>query len=161
MAGCVVQGQDEGKRPIELSLPRVEAEKIEDGYQIRLEGEFYLRVKAEDSFWLRMVVLFLRQLEGPVQRQGGRATRDGRRPLVPQQQLAAWFAVPQPHISRWEEYWLARKWAKLLSLRNCEVLTVELRDQIVDVFARFPWKGQQWVWEHLQGARGGRQSKAR
>jgi hypothetical protein len=30
------------------------------------------------------------------------------------------------------------------------VLTVELRDQIVDVFARFPWKGQQWVWEHLQ-----------
>jgi transposase-like protein len=30
------------------------------------------------------------------------------------------------------------------------VLTVELRDRIVDVFARFPWHGQQWVWEHLQ-----------
>jgi hypothetical protein len=37
-----------------------------------------------------------------------------------------------------------------LSLRRCEVLTVEVRDQIVDVFARFPWKGQQWVWQHLQ-----------
>ena len=150
MASCVLGGQEERKRPVELSLPRVEVEKSEDGYQIRLEGEFYLRVKAEDTFWLRMVILFLRQLEGPVQRRGGRATRDGRRPLVPQQQLAAWFAVPQPDISRWEEYWLARNWADLLSLRSCEVLTGELRDQIVDVFARFPWKGQQWVREHLQ-----------
>ena len=58
--------------------------------------------------------------------------------------------MPQPHISRWEEYWLARNWADLLSLRNCEVFTVELRDQIVDVFARFPWKGQDWVYQHLR-----------
>jgi hypothetical protein len=150
MAGCVVGGREAGKRPIELCLPRVGVERIEDGYQIRLAGEFCLRVKAEDPFWLRMVILFLRQLEGPVQRQGGRATRDGRRPLVPQQQLAAWFEVPQPNISRWEAYWLARNWAHLLSLRRCDVLTVELRDRIVDVFARFPWQGQQWVWEHLQ-----------
>jgi transposase-like protein len=70
--------------------------------------------------------------------------------LVPQQQLAAWFEVPQPNISRWERYWQDRNWSLLLSLRHCEVLTGELRDQIVDVFARFPWKGQQWVWEHLQ-----------
>jgi hypothetical protein len=135
--------EEEEKGPVEVL-------KIESGYRIRLEGEFYLRVKAEDTFWLRMVILFLRQLEGPVQRQGSRATRDGRRPMVPQQQLAAWFEVPQPHISRWEEYWLARNWADLLSLRNCEVFTVELRDQIVDVFARFPWKGQKWVYQHLR-----------
>ena len=38
-------------------------------------------------------------LEGPVARRGGRATRDGRRPLLSQQQLAAWFEVAQPHIS--------------------------------------------------------------
>jgi hypothetical protein len=159
VAGCVVQRhvlseacpersrraawEEEEKGPVEVL-------KIEGGYRIRLEGEFYLQVNAEDTFWLRMVILFLRQLEGPVQRQGGRATRDGRRPLVPQQQLAGWFEVPQPHISRWEEYWLARNWADLLSLRNCEVFTVELRDQIVDVFARFPWKGQKWVYEHLR-----------
>ncbi len=60
------------------------------------------------------------------------------------------FRSPQPDISRWESYWQERNWAHLLSLRRCEVLTVEVRDQIVDVFARFPWKGQQWVWEHLQ-----------
>jgi transposase-like protein len=150
MAGCVVQGQEEEKKPIEVSLPRVQVKKIEDGYQIRLEGEFYLKVNGEDTFWLRLVILFLRQLEGPVERQGSRATRDGRRPLVPQQQLSTWFQVPQPHISRWEEYWLARNWANLLSLRNCEVFTVDLRDQIVDVFARFPWKGQKWVYQYLR-----------
>jgi hypothetical protein len=150
LAGCVVQGQKQEKKAVEVSLPRVEVMKTEDGYQIRLEGEFYLRVNAEDIFWLRMVILFLRQLEGPVERRGGRATRDGRRPFVPQQQVAAWFEVPQPHISRWEKYWLERDWANLLSLRHSEVLTVEVRDKVVDVFARFPWKGQQWVWEHLQ-----------
>jgi transposase-like protein len=64
--------------------------------------------------------------------------------------LSACFGVPQPHISRWEEYWLARNWANLLSLRNCEVFTVDLRDQIVDVLARFPWKGQKWVYQHLR-----------
>ena len=136
------EGKEEEKGPVEVV-------KIESGYQIRLEGEFYLQVNAEDTFWLRMVILFLRQLEGPVQRLGGRATRDGRRPLVPQQQLAARFEVPQPHISRWEKYWLERDWASLLSLRDCEVFTHELRDLIVDVFARFPWKGQDWVYQHL------------
>jgi hypothetical protein len=150
VAGCVVQGQEQKKKAIEVSRPRVEVKKGEDGYQIRLEGAFCLKVDAEDTFWLRMVILFLRQLEGPVERRGGRATRDGRRPLVPQQQLAAWYEVPQPNISRWERYWQDRNWSLLLSLRHCEVLTGELRDQIVDVFARFPWKGQQWVWEHLQ-----------
>jgi hypothetical protein len=124
LAGCVVQGQKQEKKAVEVSLPRVEVMKTEDGYQIRLEGEFYLRVNAEDIFWLRMVILFLRQLEGPVERRGGRATRDGRRPFVPQQQVAAWFEVPQPHISRWEKYWLERDWANLLSLRHSEVLTV-------------------------------------
>lgn len=150
MVGCVVQRHEEEKGPVEVSLPRVEVVEVEGGHQIRLEGEFYLKVNAEDTFWLRMVILFLRQLEGREERQGGRATRDDRRPLLPQQQLAQGFGVPQPHISRWEGYWLGRDWASLLSLRNCEVLTVELRDQIVDVLARFPWKGQQWVWEHLQ-----------
>ena len=64
MVGCVVQGQEEEKRAIEVSLPRVEVTKIEGGYQIRLEGEFYLKVNAEDTFWLRIVILFLRRLEG-------------------------------------------------------------------------------------------------
>lgn len=96
-----------------------------------------------------MAILFLRQWEGLMARQGSRATRDGRRPLVTQQPLAACFGVPQPDISRWERYWLERDWANLLSLHSAEVLTVELREQIVDVLARFPWWGQERVYEHL------------
>ncbi|HFD40696.1 MAG TPA: hypothetical protein ENJ31_12710 [Anaerolineae bacterium] len=73
--------------------------------------------------------------------------------MLSQQQLAAWFEVAQPHISRWEKYWPERDWANLLNQRYGEVLTVELRAKIVDVLARFPWKGQQWVWAYLQEQR--------
>ncbi|HDN79593.1 MAG: hypothetical protein DRI61_14390, partial [Chloroflexi bacterium] len=31
---------------------------------------------------------------------GGRRTRDGRTPFIAQEKLAAWFGMPQPHISR-------------------------------------------------------------
>ena len=85
---------------------QLEVEEKEDVYEVHL-GEWRLRVAKEEPFRMRLLILFLRQLEGPTERQGSRATRDGRRPVVRQQQLAAWFKVPQPHISRWEGYWLA------------------------------------------------------
>jgi hypothetical protein len=147
--GCVVRKEAESQA--EVLQPLVEVSRVEGGHRIRLRGEFYLTVKGEDPFRLRQAILFLRQLEGPAERRGSRATRDGRRPLVSQQQLAAWFGVPQPNISRWEGYWLAGDWANLLSLQSVEVLTVELRDQIVDVMAWFPWWGQERVYEYLRG----------
>jgi hypothetical protein len=128
----------------------VEIASVEGGYDIRLVGEFRLRVKEGDTFWLRMVILLLRQLEGPVGRCGGRATRDGRRPLVAQQRLATGFGVPQPDISRWEKYWLERDWANLLSLHSAEVLSAALRAQIVAVCGRFPWWSQSRVYTHLR-----------
>jgi hypothetical protein len=133
-----------------VSWPRIELMRVEGERWIRLQGEFYLPVSGDDPFRLRQTMLFLRQLEGPVARRGSRATRDGRRPLVTQQQLAAWFGVPQPDISRWERYWLEGDWANLLSLCSAEVLTVELRDRIVEVFGRFPWWGQEQVYEYLR-----------
>jgi hypothetical protein len=63
--------------------------------------------------------------------------------------LAAWFGVAQPHISRWEKYWLGGDWANLLSLKSAEVLTTDLREQIVEVLARFPWWGRERVYDHL------------
>jgi transposase-like protein len=150
LAGCGFHGNGESVGGAGASPPEVEMVKVDGGYLIRLRGEFYLAVKGNDAFRLRQAILFLRQLEGPSERRGSRATRDGRRPLVAQQQLAAWFEVPQPHISRWEKYWQAGDWANLLSLHSAQVLTVELRDQIVDVLARFPWWGQEQVYEHLR-----------
>jgi len=150
LMGCVVRGKGEAESQAEAWLPQIEVKGVERGYQVWFGEEFYLPVKDNDPFRLRLAILFLRQLEGSTNRRGSRATRDGRRPLVRQQQLAAWFGVPQPDISRWEGYWLAGDWANLLSLQSAEVLTVDLRDQIVDVMARFPWWGQERVYEHLR-----------
>ena len=132
-----------------MSQPQVTMTVEEDGYRIDLRGEFHLKVKGINPFKKRMAIIFLRELEGPTPRQGSRETRSERRPLVSQQKLAAWFGVPQPNISRWEKYWLEEDWANLLSLKSAEVLTVELRDQIIDVFAHFPWHGVEWVYKYL------------
>ena len=92
----------------------------------------------------------LRGLEGAHPRRGSRATRDGRRPLIAQQALARAFGVNQPEISRWERYEQEQDWANLLSLHSAEVLTTELRAQILDVCARFPWWSRRRVYEHLR-----------
>jgi hypothetical protein len=145
MGGLVVQG-GLGDR---MAQPVVEGVSGAEGSRLRLHGEFYLPLP-EDPLEQRLAIHWLRQLEGPTPRQGSRATRDGRRPLIPQQQLAACFGVPQPSISRWEGYWLNGDWANLLSLQTPLVLTAELRAQIVDVCARFPWWGQDQVCAYLQ-----------
>ncbi len=148
MLGAMVVMPD--RQAGEPSETQVTVTATEGGYRVDLRGELHLVVNGADPFWLRMTILFLRQLEGPLPRQGSRATREGRRPLVPQQKLAAWFGVAQPHISLWEKWWLAGDWANLLSLNSVEVLTVELRHQIVDVLARFPWRGVDWVYTYLR-----------
>jgi hypothetical protein len=150
LVGGVVHRPSELEGPEEVLGPGITAWRVAGGRQIRLQGEFYLMVPDDDPFRQRLAIVHLRQWAGPEERRGSRATRDGRRPLVTQQRLAACFGVPQPDLSRWEGYWLAGDWANLLSLCSREVLTGELRDQIVDVLARFPWWGQARVYEHLQ-----------
>ena len=120
-------------------------------YEVHLKGEFNLRVKGDDSFAVRILIVFLSLLEVPGEERGSRRTRDGRTPFVRQQQLAAWFGVPQPDISRWLRYWLERDWRRLLSQRTKEVLTLELQQRIIETWARFPWWGAERVWTHLQG----------
>ena len=136
----------------EAVQPKASVNVVQEGeeYRIELEGPLYLTLPRGRTFWLRMTILFLRQLESPTPRQGSRATRDGRRPLVSQQQLAGWFGVKQPEISRWEKYLLDENWSDLLSLNTPLVLSWELRQQIVDVLARFPWWGLTKVTAYLQ-----------
>ena len=67
-----------------------------------------------------------------------------------QWQLAEWFGVPQPDISRWLKYWQAADWANLLSLHSAEVLTAELVGRIVEVCATFPTWGVARVYQHLR-----------
>jgi hypothetical protein len=74
----------------------------------------------------------------------------GRRLPTGQTQIAEWFEVRQPNVSRWERYWLAGNWPDLLSLKSAEVLTSEVRSEIIGVCAAFPWWGSQEVYAHLR-----------
>ena len=132
--------------------PAVSVAADEDGgYTATLTGHFTLHVAAgDDPFRKRLLILFLRLLEVPGQTRGSRRTRDGRTPFVRQQDLAADFGIPQPDISRWERYYLAGDWRRLLSLHSAEVLTLELQTEIVRVFAQFPWWGVEKVYRHLR-----------
>jgi hypothetical protein len=140
--GCVVCGRSE---------PWVGMERQADGsYEGEVCGHFSLRVRGAEPFRLRLLILFLRRLEvqGP-ERVIGR-TRDDRAPFVRQTQIAEWFQVPQPNVSRWERYWLAGNWPDLLSLKTAEILTAEVRAEIIAVCAAFPWWGIKQVYGYLR-----------
>ena len=131
--------------------PSVTVERSEAGdATATLCGHFTLHVSGDDPFRVRMLALFLRQLEVPGHTRGSRRTRDGRTPFVRQQELAGALGVVQPDLSRWERYWLDGDWRRLLSLHTAEVLSLELQAQIVAVFATFPWWGVEQVHAHLQ-----------
>jgi hypothetical protein len=140
--GCLASGGE----------PQVEVVREADGsYRAELKGEFQVRVSGDEPFRLRLLILFLRWLEVPaVARVKSRRTRDGRAPFVRQQQVADWFGVAQPNVSRWERYWLAGDWANLLSLKSAELLTAEVRAEIIEVCAAFPWWDAEQVHQYLR-----------
>jgi transposase-like protein len=139
--GCLVCGSEE---------PRVEVVRQEDGgYQVTLCGHFTMQVAGDDPRRLRFLRLFLRQLDVPGSQRKGRRTREERTPFVTQEQLAGWFQMPQPDISREEKYWLEADWPNVLGLNTVEVLTWDVVARIVEVFATFPWWKVDQVWQYL------------
>ena len=141
--GCQVCDQEE---------PWVEVIRQEDGcYQATLCGHFSLRVAGDHPFRARLLMLFLRLLDTPDHQRGSRRTRDGRTPFVRQMQVAEWFGLPQPDISRVEGYWRRGAWPQLLSRCTPEILTPELVRRIVTVCATHPRWNQEEVYQHLQG----------
>jgi DNA-directed RNA polymerase subunit RPC12/RpoP len=128
----------------------IAVKRVPEGWQVWFGDLFYLPVQEGNVFELRQTILLLRRLEGAQQRRGSRATREGRRPLLAQQALARGFEVTQPEISRWERYEQEQDWANLLSLHSVEVMTTEIRQQIIDVCAQFPWWTQKRIYDHLR-----------
>lgn len=123
----------------------------EDGiYHAHLRGEFDLHIDGEVSFYKRMLVIFLRQLEVPGETRGSRRTRDGRTPAVRQQQIERDLGVPQPHISLWMKYWQTKDWRRLLSRKTSDVLTLEAQQRTIDTWVQFPWWGAERLWDHLK-----------
>lgn len=135
----------------ECGAAAVEVVQDEAGvYQVRLRGEFSLRVDGSVAFYKRLLVIFLGLLEAPGESRGSRRTRDGRTPFVRQEHLAAWFDVPHPVISRWFGYWLAQDWRRLLSQRWGEVLTLEVQQQVIDSWVSHPWWTARQAWQHVR-----------
>jgi transposase-like protein/DNA-directed RNA polymerase subunit RPC12/RpoP len=129
----------------------VEVTCQDDGsYQATLYGHFSLQVSGDDPYRARLLMMFLRLLEVPGQHRGSRRTRDGRTPFVRQMQVAEWFGLPQPDISRVEGYWLRGAWPELLSQCTPEILTPELVRRVVTVCATFPQWSQERVYRYLQ-----------
>ena len=116
----------------------VRHEAGEEKYVAELEGRFSLSVADDDPFRLRLLILFLRLLDVPEEQRGSRRTRDGRTPFVRQQYLAKALGIPQPVLSRWEGYWQNADWRRLLSQMAKEVLTLELQQRIIEIWAHWP-----------------------
>jgi transposase-like protein len=132
--------------------PWVDVARQEDGsYLVTMCGHFTLHVAGDETLRKRWLMLFLRQLHVPGQQRGSRRTRDGRTPFVRQQQLSAWFDLPQPDISRIEGYWQRGAWPELLGQGTPELLTPELIRRVVTVCATFPHWSQEAVYCYLQG----------
>lgn len=132
--------------------PWVEVTRQEDGgYRAELCGHFTLQVSGADPFRARLLMVCLRWLEVAGPPRGSRRTRDGRTPFVRQEQLATWFTLPQPDISRVEGYWVRGQWPELLSACTPEVLTPEVVQRIVTAWATFPHRDLDWVYQHLRG----------
>ncbi len=131
--------------------PSVEVEQDEVGvYHVRIRGEFEIHVDGHVEMYKRILIIFLGLLEVEGENRSSRRTRDGRTPFVRQEQLAMWFGVPQPHISRWSKYWLEQDWRGMLSQKWGEILTEETRQRVIESWAAFPWWSARRAWKHLR-----------
>ena len=134
-----------------MNAPSVQVTQDEQSvYRVRLKGEFVLHLDGKVEFYKRMLIIFLYLLEMEGEHRGSRRTRDGRIPFVRREQLAQWFNVPGPSVSRWSNYWLQQDWRRLLSRRHGDVLTLEAQQRIISAWAQFPWWGAERLWQHLK-----------
>jgi transposase-like protein len=143
MSGMVLGGLAVCER--EGSHVEIESRTGSDGhttYHVRLVGEFVYEVTPRDEFEKRLVILDLRRLRTP-----GR--EDSSWGIVRQEDLAQVFDVFQEDISRWQTYVREGQWAQLLSVSDKSLLTEDVRQQIVDMWAANLWQTATQVRERL------------
>ena len=125
-----------------IELEAVPGPAEQTTYRAQLSGTFVIEVTPRDEFEKRLFILNLRQLRTP----GREASTWG---IVRQEDLAKIFQVTQEEISRWQRYVREGRWAQLLSVSNQSLLTDEVRQQIVEVWAANIWQTAPQVWARL------------
>jgi transposase-like protein len=143
-AGNVGQG-------LEVKFPSIEVERDEANiYHIRIRGEFEIHIDGNVEVYKRLLIIFLTRLEIPGETRGSRRTREGRTPFVRQEQIATWFDVPQPSVSRWSKYWLDQDWRRMLSQRWGPIVTNEVQQRVLDSWVLFPWWSAGRLHQHIR-----------
>jgi len=139
LLGSVVVCEREGSR---VELEAVETPDGPTTYRLRLSGDFVYAITPRDEFEKRGLILDLRRWRTP----GREASPWG---LVTQEALALVFGVTQEEISRWEKYRRTGQWAQLLSLSAKSLLSDDLRQRIVELWAVNLWQTAAQVRERL------------
>ena len=143
LSGVVLGGLVECQR--DGSRVKLESRSNSDGtttYRVHLVGEFVYEVTPRDEFEKRLVILDLRRLRTPGREQSPWG-------IVRQEDLAQVFDVFQERISQWQRYVREGHWAQLLSVADKSLLTDDLRQHIVAVWAANIWQSVTQVRERL------------
>jgi len=137
--GSLAVCEHDGSR---IELEAVPGAEGQTTYRAELSGTFVIEVTPRDEFEKRLFILNLRQLRTP----GRERSPWG---IVRQEDLAQVFEVFQERISQWQTYVREGQWAQLLSVSDKSLLTDDLRQQIVEVWAANIWQTASQVWERL------------
>lgn len=114
----------------------------EDGvWRLEMKGHFILSYKPRNSFEERVLLMILRQIRTP--------QSTAKRPFLRQEWLAEWFGVHQELISRWQKYVREGGLDKLNGEYDGWVVTPEIRQAILDIWAPNFWLSAIQVRERL------------
>jgi len=114
----------------------------EDGiWRLEMEGHFIFTWKPRNFFEERILLIFFRQFRTP--------QSTAKRPFLRQEWLAEWFDTYQELISRWQRYVREGGLEKLNGEYDGWVLTPEIRQAILDIWASNFWLSAAQVRERL------------
>jgi hypothetical protein len=117
----------------------------EDGtWHLEMEGHIIIRWKPRDEFERRVLLILFRQIRTP--------QSTPQRPFLRQEWLAEWFETYQEWISRWQRYVRQGGLEKLRGEHEAWVLTPEMRQAILEVWAPNFWLTAKQVRERLLAA---------
>jgi len=110
-------------------------------WRLEMAGHFIWRWKPQNAFEQRVLLILFRQIRTP--------ESTPQRPFLRQEWLAAWFQTYQEWIVRWQRYVRQGGLEKLQGKHDAQVLTPEMRQAVLAVWAPNFWLTAKQVRERL------------